>query len=366
MKKIKTSITIVLFYLVLAGLAISTIVIPDAGVSYKERRKLRSFPVLSLKTISSGSFQNQLEEYLQDHIAFRDGFLDLNSLMNQYFYLHSDDEGIVVQNGSLIALEEDLDEKSAAYAITRINSIYDRYLKNTECSLYFSIIPDKAYFLEEDKFPKMEYDKLEKMMENGLPEFSYINLVNQLSLDQYYYSDSHWNQVEILQTARYIASQMGTDLNEEFEIRNALNSFQGVYGVQSLLEAGQDRLQYVWTDCMENMTVKIYTDPEKYEESTLYNFEMLESLDPYSFFLSGNPGLAVIENPQGNGKELILFRDSFGSSIAPVLAAAYSRVVLVDIRNINSSTLESFINFDHQDVLFLYSSSVLNNAYSFK
>ena len=67
-----------------------------------------------------------------------------------------------------------------------------------------------------------------------------------------------------------------------------------------------------------------------------------------------------------NDKELIIFRDSFGSSIAPLLIDGYSKITLVDIRYLHPNILESYIEFDSQDVLFLYSTSVLNNSETIK
>ena len=83
--------------------------------------------------------------------------------------------------------------------------------------------------------------------------------------------------------------------------------------------------------------------------------------DPYEFFLSGPISLLTMENPATEGsRELILFRDSFGSSIAPLLLDGYSKITLVDIRYIHPDLLGKFIDFQGCDVLFLYSSLVLN------
>ena len=71
-----------------------------------------------------------------------------------------------------------------------------------------------------------------------------------------------------------------------------------------------------------------------------------------------------VENPEGQtGRELILFRDSFGSSLAPLLLGAYDRITLIDLRYIASPYLEQFVQFrEGQDVLFLYSTSLLNSG----
>ena len=89
--------------------------------------------------------------------------------------------------------------------------------------------------------------------------------------------------------------------------------------------------------------------------------------DPYEMFLNGADALLVIDNPSCvTGRELVIFRDSFGSSIAPLMIESYSKITLVDIRYIQSGMLGKFIEFDNQDVLFLYSSGLMNNSLAMK
>ena len=95
----------------------------------------------------------------------------------------------------------------------------------------------------------------------------------------------------------------------------------------------------------------------------MYDLSKATAKDPYELFVGGNTPLVTIENPLATtDKELVIFRDSFTSSLAPLLATGYSKVTLVDIRYINSGMLGNFIEFDNQDVLFLYSTLVLNSS----
>ena len=74
-----------------------------------------------------------------------------------------------------------------------------------------------------------------------------------------------------------------------------------------------------------------------------------------------------MENPKGPaGKELVLFRDSFDSSLAPLQLDGYSKITLVDLRYVFSHTLGQYVDFTDQDVLFLYSSLLLNNSLALK
>ena len=95
--------------------------------------------------------------------------------------------------------------------------------------------------------------------------------------------------------------------------------------------------------------------------------EKADGNDPYEIFLSGPVSLLTIENPMAKSeKELIVFRDSFGSSLIPLLAEGYQKTTLVDIRYIQSDFLPNFVDFTGKDVLFLYSTVVLNNSETLK
>ena len=97
---------------------------------------------------------------------------------------------------------------------------------------------------------------------------------------------------------------------------------------------------------------KVY-DLEKYQSSA----------DKYNLYLSGPTSIITIDNPNTKTKkELILFRDSFGSSIAPLLIENYRKITLIDFRYINEKLIEQYIKFENQDILFLYSVPVLNSG----
>ena len=99
----------------------------------------------------------------------------------------------------------------------------------------------------------------------------------------------------------------------------------------------------------------------------MYDLEKANDKDPYELFLGGSKSLIAIENPSAaTDKELIVVRDSFGSSLSPLLVEGYAKVTVVDIRYISPVLLGNFIEFHGQDVLFIYSSLVLNNSSTIK
>lgn len=133
-------------------------------------------------------------------------------------------------------------------------------------------------------------------------------------------------------------------------------SFCGAYYGQLATNVSPDELYVLTNETIENCTTYNY---EKKKNSPIYT--ETSSADRYDIFVSGATPLISIENPNSKtDKELLLFRDSFGSSIAPLLVENYSKISLVDLRYISSQLLGEFIEFNDQDVLFLYSTVVLN------
>ena len=118
------------------------------------------------------------------------------------------------------------------------------------------------------------------------------------------------------------------------------------------------------SDILKDCTVYSY---DMQSDSAVYNMEKLSSRDLYDVFLSGPQSLLEITNPNAKtDRELVVFRDSFGSSMIPLLVADYAKVTVVDIRYLPSNYVGQFVEFTGQDVLFLYSTLILNTGSALK
>jgi hypothetical protein len=86
--------------------------------------------------------------------------------------------------------------------------------------------------------------------------------------------------------------------------------------------------------------------------------------DPYDLFLAGPAPLITIENKNcQREKELYIIRDSYGSSLAPLLTEAYSKITIIDVRYIATPMLKTYVEFtEGSDALFIYGVDVLNNS----
>ena len=153
---------------------------------------------------------------------------------------------------------------------------------------------------------------------------------------------------------------MGASLSGQYTQNKLDRPFHGVYYGQSAMPLPGEEIVYLTNSVLDGC---IATDHESGTVGGLYDMDKAAGKDPYELFLSGALPLVTVENPNAeNDRELVLFRDSFGSSIAPLLAEGYAKITLVDTRYLRADQLDKFIDFHGQDVLFLYSTLLLNSS----
>lgn len=364
MKK-EAKMTVLLLAVIFFGVSAACWIKPAAEYSVTERRKLEQFPKLTLESAAEGTFMTDFENYALDQFPLRDGFRSLKAWVSQNIFRKSDNNDIYVEDGYAVKMEYPLKEESLAYAGDRFQNIYEDYLKDSASNIYLSIIPDKNYFLaEQSGHLSMDYDRLYEILQEEMPYAEYIDITGLLEIEDYYKTDVHWRQENLVDIASEIAGAMGTTLTGKYDIKTLENDFYGVYFGQSALNLPGEKLHYLTNETLEECTVYNY---ENGQTLGIYDLEKAEGEDPYEIFLSGSVSLLKIENPEaGTDRELIVFRDSFGSSLVPLLAEGYQSITLVDIRYIRSKFLVNFIDFTDKDVLFLYSTIVLTNSETLK
>lgn len=364
--KLHSIATLVLCSLFVFALPLWGLITPDGDVSLSERRPLAAFPDLNAESIQSGAFMKDFEKYTADHFPLRDTFRRLKAYSTFYLMNRRDNNGIFLYGSHAVKTEYPLNESSIDYAADRFTYVYDRYLKDSGGKVYLSVIPDKGYFVPDGAgYLKPPYDRLTDRLREKLPFVRYVDIFPLLSLDDYYTTDTHWRQERIVPVARRLAEAMGVTLPDvQYTEAVSPHPFFGVYHGQSALPLGADSLRYLESDVISRLETFDY---ETGKSIPVYDISRLTGNDPYEVFLSGPKSLLTVENKNTDSeRELIIFRDSFGSSIAPLLAEGYRKITLVDIRYLSPAMLGDLISFEGADVLFLYSTSVLNNSITLK
>ena len=373
MSKLKNILAVLLASLFLFGFSVWNLVLDDKNISESERRRLAQMPELTMDSVLSGDFMKEFESYTLDQFPLRDQFRTLKALTAYYPMAQKDNNKFYNLDGYIIKMEYPMDNDSIDHATSRFNLIFNKWLKDKkDLNIYLSIVPDKNYFVKDRGYLSMDYEKFVDTVKEDMPYATYIDIFPTLELSDYYKTDTHWRQERIVDTAKHLAQAMGVTLNGEYTTEKADVPFYGVYHGQSALSyLPADDLCYLTNDTLKNCIV---TDLDTNTQIPLYDMDKLTTddpekiPDPYEMFLSGpNRGNLVIENPNATtDKELIIIRDSYANSLAPLLVEGYKKITLIDIRKAYSALIGSYIPFENQDVLFLQSTLVLNDSKEMK
>lgn len=295
------------------------------------------------------------------------GWTSLRDLTALEVFDRTEPEGVYRVGDHLVQAEPELEPAMLDHAAQVFQSVYDTCLTQSQGRVWLAVIPGKHAFLAGDR-PSLDYQALTEGLVDRAPFLTPIDLSGVLTLDHYYRTDAHWRQETLAPVAALLTEAMGATPPEETGQTHLFTTdFRGNYLRAAELPLPGDDFGYITNNWTETCSVTACDLLGGLAPGMVYDFAAAWGRDPYDLFLSGAQGLLMVENAAATtDRELILFRDSFASSLTPLLLGSYARITLVDLRYLPSQLLGEYVDFHGQDVLFLYSSLLLNNSLSLR
>ena len=355
MKELFKKITVGVFCLIIVSLMAAHILLPDRDISTSERRHLASLPSFSANSLMSGTYMQNMEKYLSDQFPLRETFRSVGSI-SELTFGRLDVNDIYSHNGYLATLDYEYDENAVKKSADKLN-----YAAETLGGKYYTaLIPAKDYYINDSVHPVLDYDALRESFNDSSDGVS-IDISSKLTLGDYYKSDSHWRQEKITAIARDIVEEMGYAAPEISYTENRLNGFRGVYAGQSAVWQKSEDIVYLTWEGYDKIKVKAIGG----ECDALYTVEKAKtSVDMYDVFLGGAVPLIFIENENAvNDATLFVFRDSYGSSMAPLLSAYFKNIVVIDFRYVTLDNAVKLCNeYSPDATLAMLSCGVVKNG----
>jgi len=335
--------------------SILNIIVSDEVISKTERRKLATFPNFEL----TNEYITKIDKYLLDHFVYRDYFRSIKANYNYKVLNKLDNNDIYLDDNYIYKSNYPTNEKSIDNFIKITKNTSKLFLNN---NIYLMIIPDKNYYLLDNNFLKIDYNHIYKKL-NEL-QFNEIYINDLLTIDDYYETDTHWKQEKLHKVVKKMNEIMQFNYIPYPYNESVYDKFYGVYYGESAINRKPERLIYLTNDIVNNAEV---TYLENKNLNRIYNLDKLNSLDSYEVYLDGASSYIEINNKNSSSsKELIVFRDSFASSLVPLLIPYYEKITLIDNRYISSDNYLSLLEINNQDVLFMYSTLFINNSGTLK
>ena len=106
-----------------------------------------------------------------------------------------------------------------------------------------------------------------------------------------------------------------------------------------------------------NASVRVTFSDDETTYDSLFFYDHLGEYDWYPLFLDGNHPITVIENGNApaDAPTLLMVKDSFGNTLAPLLTPGYGKIVLVDPRYYRRSVADLCDQYGADEILFCYS-----------
>lgn len=270
-----------------------------------------------------------------------------------------DEEGMYQVEGWWAEDLGQTDLRSAENFAAKLQSLRDQYLTE-ENRVFWAIVPDKGYYLREAGWTDTDYPLLFETAAAGLAGWQQIDLTGALTREDYYTTDGHWRQERLQGVLDALGGAMGFTVDLSALEAHTAEGFVGAYRDRIPADVPAETVTWLTSAATEAATVEDIQNPG---DRAVYTESALESQTPYDLFLHGASPLITITSPAAStDRELVIFRDSFASALAPLLLEQYRTVTLVDIRYLASSLLPQYLTFTDQDVLFLYSAGVVNRS----
>jgi len=348
-------ILIIIFICYISIFSLLGIIIPDKDISNSERRKLNVFPEFEF----SSKWINEVDKYFLDHFVLRDSFRSLKVFYNYEILNKFDNNNIYLKDGYIFKSNYPTNLDSIDNFNKKINKLSDLF--SDDNSIYMMIIPDKNYYLDSSDFLHVDYDYIYEKVDF---DFYYIDVRDLLSLDDYYKTDTHWRQEKLDKIVKKMSDVMNFNYQSIDYKHNVYDKFYGVYYGESAINGEGEDLVYLTSDIFDGVNVK-YLENDNF--NGIYNESKLVGMDAYDVYLDGASSFIEITNSNSTSdRELVVFRDSFGSSLSPLLINYYSKITLIDNRYISSNYFKDKIEFTDQDILFMYSALFINDSFSLK
>ena len=240
----------------------------------------------------------------------------------------------------------------------KVESVCKEYLSGAS-NIYYAVIPSKQYFINDKVENPFDYTSMMNIIRSGITSAKEIDLTGTLELDDYLKTDPHWKQEGLQGVLDALGETMGFTVDLSTFTKNSVPNFTGQHGYNKENFA-HETMTYLTNEAIDNATVDNFQDKDF---TKVYNTAKLETATPYDMFLSGSTPLLTITNDSAKSdKELVMFRDSYACSLAPLLIENYKTITLVDLRYMASSLLPQYVDFTGKDVLFMYNDQIINTV----
>lgn len=349
---------------------------PKQTFSQEENRMLATIPRFSFESFVNGDYLNGVNDYINDHFAFRNIYLKLNSWWEVSVMGKKENNGVYIGKDGYLFEKFKYGEEEKEKVKNNVSAIsnFAETMQEINIPTYFVLVPNSIY-INSDKLPKNvevpDQEEIINTVNSNVKNTKNINVTSALKEENkikplYFKTDHHMNSDgayvvyrEFCNTANVQPVQI-----KDFNKITVTNDFLGTFDSKAqLINQTPDEIFVYENEINTNIKEAIY---DKETTKSIFNDEFLTGKDKYSYFLNGNNSRAIIKTKVDNNKKLLIIKDSYAHIMSQFLCENYSEVHFLDPRYTKFDYKEYVQENGITDVLFLYNVSNFATDTNFK
>ncbi len=367
----------IIFILLMAGSVVLLLAPADVESITAENREVKTMPQLSLSALWNGTYMAELDEYVNDNIAYRGRLMSLSDKIRLYLGYTPEGVGRIIQTTSDIGTGEANEGRLVLYD----DYIMEMFKKNTDAQTsYASALNDIRSSLPEDvkmysmliptalEFCAPSYRNAQDSQKEAIefvnsklqgvfPVDAYSEIERDNSDYMYFMTDHHWTMEGAYSAYKaFMNMSGGSSVNKEDFTRKENGTFYGSLYLKAksqLTNPKEDTIFYY--DITENNDIEIRMRAE--DNVTEYGIGapvFRTDMNNYLLFFGGdNPLMEITNNSNPEGKSIVVIKDSYANAFLPWLIASYNKVVVLDPRSFGGSIAEEVERYNAAEVLVL-------------
>ncbi len=233
-------------------------------------------------------------------------------------------------------------------------------------NVYIMPCPTSAAFYAPEKYPNSIKNTVNCFngIKDNLVDVKYVDALTALSshTDEYIYlrTDFHWSGLGGYYAAKELANVAGTPFDDISTFTE--QSVDGVKGslvrYASVLGNYPDTLY--WYVPSRQHTVTYYSVSNF--KNPISGRTLFSSSKGYTKFIYGDAYTTHIQSDINNGRKLLIFKDSYGNTLAPYVLSSFEEVYMADYREFKLNAKEFIQEHGITDVCFAMSAFAVNGS----
>ncbi len=365
----KDKITIGIFLIFIAVFSIGHLFVKDKSFSNTENRRLNNFPTVTTENIISGDYIAGIDDYLKDHIIFRNTLLKNRINILRTLNVTEENGVYFVQDGRLL-LDYEKPEEQLENNLNDIEEFSDRL--GLDCTLLIvptatEIYAEKLPYKAESYSQNIIIESIQESIGAKLKIVDATNILNQHK-DEYIYfkTDQNWT----MEGAYYGYTELCKGLNIEPTDKSNLTKTVGsdeflgaLYSMAPTRGQKEDDL-VIYTN--GNGTYKVDYVDDGTRATTLIEYDNLKLKDKYSVFLDGNHSLLRINSNATSKENVLIIKDSYGQALIPFLCDNYSDIHVMDLRYYHDNIDNYIARNGITKIIFIYNVDFISSDDNFR